>query len=141
VGLVPSQHGRDGEGRMGGMGEPIGRVVLEFVRRDALAAVIPALPIPAAPDLWALPVGRCEDGAVFTIRLHGTHLLIAGSTGADLPHAVAVRLSQVLTCRNGLALLLDAHFRRWRCRRCLHETCSKDGHRSAGYARRSGGPA
>src|SRR5215472_331867 len=59
-----------------------GRVVLEFVRRDALAAVIPALPIPAMPDLRALPVGRCEDGSVFTIGLHGTHLLIAGATGA-----------------------------------------------------------
>jgi DNA segregation ATPase FtsK/SpoIIIE, S-DNA-T family len=59
-----------------------GLVVLEFVRRDALAAVIPALPIPAVPDLKALPVGRCEDGSLFTIRLHGTHLLIAGSTGA-----------------------------------------------------------
>jgi DNA segregation ATPase FtsK/SpoIIIE, S-DNA-T family len=59
-----------------------GMVVLEFVRRDALAAVIPALPIPAVSDLRALPVGRCEDGEPFTIRLHGTHLLIAGSTGA-----------------------------------------------------------
>jgi S-DNA-T family DNA segregation ATPase FtsK/SpoIIIE len=59
-----------------------GRVVLEFVRRDALAEVIPALPIPAASDLRALPVGRCEDGSTFTIRLHGTHLLIAGATGA-----------------------------------------------------------
>jgi len=57
-----------------------GSVVLEFVRRDALAAVIPAVPIPAVPDLKALPVGRCEDGSVFTIRLHGTHLLIAGAT-------------------------------------------------------------
>jgi S-DNA-T family DNA segregation ATPase FtsK/SpoIIIE len=37
-------------------------VVLEFVRRDALAAVIPAQPIPARPDLKALPVGRREDG-------------------------------------------------------------------------------
>jgi DNA segregation ATPase FtsK/SpoIIIE, S-DNA-T family len=35
-----------------------GTVVLEFVRRDALAAVIPAAPIPAVPDLKALPVGR-----------------------------------------------------------------------------------
>ena len=34
-----------------------GLVVLELVRRDALAAVIPALPIPAVPDLRALPVG------------------------------------------------------------------------------------
>jgi DNA segregation ATPase FtsK/SpoIIIE, S-DNA-T family len=59
-----------------------GLVVLEFVRRDALATVIPALPIPAVPDLRALPVGRCEDGGPFTIGLHGTHLLIAGATGA-----------------------------------------------------------
>jgi S-DNA-T family DNA segregation ATPase FtsK/SpoIIIE len=59
-----------------------GRVVLEFVRRDALTAVIPALPIPSVSDLRALPVGRCEDGKAFTIRLHGTHLLIAGSTGS-----------------------------------------------------------
>ena len=59
-----------------------GMVVLEFVRRDALAAVIPALPIPAVPNLRALPVGRREDGALFTVRLHGAHLLIAGSTGA-----------------------------------------------------------
>jgi S-DNA-T family DNA segregation ATPase FtsK/SpoIIIE len=59
-----------------------GLVILELVRRDALAAVIPALPIPAVPDLQALPVGRREDGEMFTIRLHGTHLLIAGATGA-----------------------------------------------------------
>ena len=59
-----------------------GLVVLELVRRDALVAVIPALPIPAVADLRALPVGRREDGGVFRIRLHGTHLLIAGATGA-----------------------------------------------------------
>ena len=59
-----------------------GMAVLELVRRDALAAIIPALPIPAATDLRALPVGKCEDGSAFTIRLHGTHLLIAGATGA-----------------------------------------------------------
>ena len=34
-----------------------GAVVLEFIRRDALAALVPALPIPANPDLKALPVG------------------------------------------------------------------------------------
>jgi S-DNA-T family DNA segregation ATPase FtsK/SpoIIIE len=33
-------------------------------------------------DLRALPVGRREDGTVWQVRLHGTHLLIAGSTGA-----------------------------------------------------------
>jgi len=61
-----------------------GSVVLELVRRDALADPIPALLIPQAADvdLRALPVGRREDGNEFTLRLHGTHLLIAGATGA-----------------------------------------------------------
>jgi DNA segregation ATPase FtsK/SpoIIIE, S-DNA-T family len=59
-----------------------GAVVQEFVRRDALAAIIPALPIPAHPDLKALPVGRREDGQPWTVRLHGTHVLVAGATGA-----------------------------------------------------------
>ena len=57
-------------------------MVLEFVRRDALAAIIPALPVPGRPDLKALPVGRREDGLPWLVRLHGTHLLIAGATGA-----------------------------------------------------------
>jgi S-DNA-T family DNA segregation ATPase FtsK/SpoIIIE len=34
------------------------------------------------PDLRALPVGRREDGLPWLVRLHGTHLLIAGATGA-----------------------------------------------------------
>ncbi len=59
-----------------------GAVVLELVRRDALAAPMPALPIPEVTDLRALPVGRREDGSLFTVRLAGTHLLIAGATGA-----------------------------------------------------------
>jgi DNA segregation ATPase FtsK/SpoIIIE, S-DNA-T family len=59
-----------------------GRVVLEFVRRDALAVLVPALPVPTRPDLKALPVGRREDGMAWLVRLHGTHVLIAGATGA-----------------------------------------------------------
>ena len=61
-----------------------GSVVLELVRHDALAQPIPAFPIPLAAqvNLRALPVGRCEDGTVLRLRLHGTHLLIAGATGA-----------------------------------------------------------
>ena len=59
-----------------------GAVLLEFVRRDALAVIVAALPIPARPDLRALPVGRREDGLPWLVRLHGTHLLIAGATGA-----------------------------------------------------------
>jgi DNA segregation ATPase FtsK/SpoIIIE, S-DNA-T family len=59
-----------------------GWLVLELVRRDALAAIIPAFPSPVTPDLQALPVGRREDGSLWSVRLHGTHLLVAGSTGA-----------------------------------------------------------
>ena len=59
-----------------------GAVMLELVRRDALAEPMPALPIPDVSDLRALPVGRREDGSPFAIRLQGTHLLIAGATGA-----------------------------------------------------------
>jgi S-DNA-T family DNA segregation ATPase FtsK/SpoIIIE len=59
-----------------------GAVVLEFVRRDALAAVIPAPPLPDHSDLKALPVGRREDGLPWLVKLHGTHVLIAGATGA-----------------------------------------------------------
>ncbi len=59
-----------------------GWLTLELVRRDALAATIPAFPAPAAPDLRALPVGRREDGTIWSIGLGGTHLLIAGATGA-----------------------------------------------------------
>jgi DNA segregation ATPase FtsK/SpoIIIE, S-DNA-T family len=59
-----------------------GALVLEFVRRDALATIIPALAILAPVDLRALPVGRREDGLIWVVRVHGTHMLIAGATGA-----------------------------------------------------------
>jgi DNA segregation ATPase FtsK/SpoIIIE, S-DNA-T family len=59
-----------------------GWLVLEFVRRDALAVIIPALPIPVTADLKALAIGRREDGSLWLVRLHGTHLLVAGATGA-----------------------------------------------------------
>lgn len=61
-------------------GQP-GSVVLELIRRDALAVPILTLPIPERTDLRALPVGRLEDGTILAIRLHGTHLLIAGPPG------------------------------------------------------------
>ena len=36
-------------------------------------------------------MGRCEDGTVWKLRLHGTHVLVAGVTGADTGEtAVAV---------------------------------------------------
>jgi S-DNA-T family DNA segregation ATPase FtsK/SpoIIIE len=59
-----------------------GCIVLELVRSDALAVTIPALPVPAHPDLRALPVGRREDGSPWLVKVAGTHVLIAGSTGA-----------------------------------------------------------
>ncbi len=86
-----------------------GTVVLELVRRDALADPIPALAIGPDVDLRALPVGRCEDGSPWLLKLHGTHLLVAGATGsgkgsvlwsavrAMLP-AMAAGLVRVLAC-------------------------------------------
>jgi S-DNA-T family DNA segregation ATPase FtsK/SpoIIIE len=59
-----------------------GAVVLEFVRRDALAQVVPPAPMLASPDLRALEAGRREDGLPWLVRLHGTHVLVAGATGA-----------------------------------------------------------
>jgi len=59
-----------------------GLIVLELVRRDALAEPVPALPVPQRVDLAALPVGRCEDGSPWLLRLLGSHVLIAGATGA-----------------------------------------------------------
>jgi DNA segregation ATPase FtsK/SpoIIIE, S-DNA-T family len=57
-------------------------VILELVRRDALTAIIPALPMHPHVNLKALPVGRREDGSPWLVRVHGTHVLIAGATGA-----------------------------------------------------------
>lgn len=59
-----------------------GMVVLEFVRADTLAAPMAALPYPDTVDLSGLPLGRCENGAPWLLRLLGTHVLIAGATGS-----------------------------------------------------------
>ncbi|XNL82528.1 cell division protein FtsK [Actinomadura madurae] len=61
-----------------------GRIWLEFVRKDALAVPIPALPVPdpSEVDLSGLVIGRAEDGSPWRLRLLGTHVLIAGATGA-----------------------------------------------------------
>jgi DNA segregation ATPase FtsK/SpoIIIE, S-DNA-T family len=59
-----------------------GRVVLVFQHRDPLAAVVPALPVPERPTLRHLEVGRREDGQPWTVQVAGSHLLVAGATGA-----------------------------------------------------------
>ena len=56
--------------------------MLELVRRDALAEPIPALPVPERVDLAGLAIGRCEDGSPWLLRLLGSHVLVAGATGA-----------------------------------------------------------
>ena len=55
--------------------------MLELVRADTLADPIPALPIAGEVDLAGLPVGRCEDGSPWRLRLLSTHVLIAGPPG------------------------------------------------------------
>lgn len=35
-----------------------------------------------AVEVGAVEVGRCEDGSPWRLRLHGTHVLVAGATGA-----------------------------------------------------------
>jgi S-DNA-T family DNA segregation ATPase FtsK/SpoIIIE len=59
-----------------------GRIWLDFAHHDPLTQVIPALPVPATPDLRALPIGRREDGSPWTLTLTGTHVLVAGATNA-----------------------------------------------------------
>jgi DNA segregation ATPase FtsK/SpoIIIE, S-DNA-T family len=59
-----------------------GYVDLLVGRRDPLAPVVPALPVAETVDLAAVPVGRREDGDPWTVRLAGSHTLIAGATGA-----------------------------------------------------------
>jgi DNA segregation ATPase FtsK/SpoIIIE, S-DNA-T family len=59
-----------------------GYLQLVVGRRDPLAAIVPALPVPEACDLGAVPIGRREDGSAWTVRLRGSHTLIGGATGA-----------------------------------------------------------
>jgi S-DNA-T family DNA segregation ATPase FtsK/SpoIIIE len=59
-----------------------GRIWLDFTRRDPLVQPIPALPVPEVPDLLALPLGVTERGVPWVLRLLGSHVLIAGATGA-----------------------------------------------------------
>jgi DNA segregation ATPase FtsK/SpoIIIE, S-DNA-T family len=59
-----------------------GLAELTLLFDDPLLEVIDPLPIPAVPELGALPVGLREDGRPWLLRLQGTHVLIAGVTGA-----------------------------------------------------------
>ncbi|TCJ40492.1 FtsK/SpoIIIE domain-containing protein [Parafrankia sp. BMG5.11] len=55
--------------------DPAGAVPSAVVRRGEGAARLLA-------GLSAVPVGRCEDGRSWTLPVRGTHVLVAGATGA-----------------------------------------------------------
>jgi len=59
-----------------------GYMQLVVGRLDPLAVVVPALDVPETVDLTAVPIGRREDGSPWTVRLRGSHTLVAGVTGA-----------------------------------------------------------
>jgi S-DNA-T family DNA segregation ATPase FtsK/SpoIIIE len=59
-----------------------GRLTLTFPRRDPLAVPIPALPLPAVATVGPVEIGTQEDGSAYRLKVHGTHVLIAGATGA-----------------------------------------------------------
>jgi S-DNA-T family DNA segregation ATPase FtsK/SpoIIIE len=55
---------------------------LEVHRRDALRSVVQPIEHQEPADLSGIPIGACEDGEVWRLRLSGTHVLIAGATGS-----------------------------------------------------------
>jgi S-DNA-T family DNA segregation ATPase FtsK/SpoIIIE len=59
-----------------------GWVVLSMHRRDPLTAMVAPLPVANVPDFAGLPLAVREDGGVYELRLFGTHVLVAGATGA-----------------------------------------------------------
>ncbi|MFF0309380.1 FtsK/SpoIIIE domain-containing protein [Streptosporangium sp. NPDC004379] len=59
-----------------------GRLLLAFPRRDPLAVPFPALPIPDAVSVGPVEIGKREDGTPWRLKVHGTHVLVAGATGA-----------------------------------------------------------
>lgn len=59
-----------------------GRLVIELAHADPLAVPIPALSIPDAVRLEGVPIGICEDGSVWRLRVLGSHVLVAGVTGS-----------------------------------------------------------
>ncbi|WP_326829508.1 FtsK/SpoIIIE domain-containing protein [Streptosporangium sp. NBC_01810] len=59
-----------------------GRLLLVFPRRDPLATPLAAVPVPAEASVGPVEVGTCEDGKPWLLKVHGTHVLVAGATGA-----------------------------------------------------------
>jgi S-DNA-T family DNA segregation ATPase FtsK/SpoIIIE len=59
-----------------------GRVWLEFTTNDPLRETVPALPVSENVDLEAVAIGLQENGEPWTVQVLGTHMLVAGATGA-----------------------------------------------------------
>ncbi|WP_449066574.1 FtsK/SpoIIIE domain-containing protein, partial [Planomonospora algeriensis] len=59
-----------------------GRLLVTFPRRDPLAVPLPAVPVPDGASVGPVEVGIREDGRPYRLALHGTHVLVAGATGA-----------------------------------------------------------
>lgn len=80
-----SERRRPGLGyRKGGKRIP-GQVSLEFTREDVLTEPLAPIPIPASVedvDYHAVPIGRTEAGDSWTVKVHGSHHLVAGITGS-----------------------------------------------------------
>jgi DNA segregation ATPase FtsK/SpoIIIE, S-DNA-T family len=76
-----------------------GLVQCRFYSRDPLTGTVPPFPIPASTaglSLKALPVGLCEDGTVFTLRLEGRHVLFVGESGAGKSEAIWASLAALV---------------------------------------------
>lgn len=76
---------RPGLGRRAGGQRMPGHVTLEFSREDVLAEPLAPIPVPASiedVDMGAVPIGRTEGGERWTLKIRGSHLLVAGLTGA-----------------------------------------------------------
>ncbi|MEU4227283.1 FtsK/SpoIIIE domain-containing protein [Nonomuraea sp. NPDC026600] len=59
-----------------------GRLKITMLRRDPLITPLRAVPIPRRATVGPVEIGLQEDGTPYKLRVHGTHLLIAGATGA-----------------------------------------------------------
>src|SRR5579859_684388 len=94
VRMLPGQVPGDWENAVEGLAHTLGarqgrirvagpsRITIELAHGDPLAAVVAARPVPTVVDLAAVPVGVVEDGSPWTVRLAGSHVLVAGVTGA-----------------------------------------------------------
>ncbi|GHE35989.1 hypothetical cell division FtsK/SpoIIIE protein [Streptosporangium violaceochromogenes] len=81
-----------------------GQLLLTFPRRDPLSTPLPALPIPVDVSVGPVEIGRCEDGTPWRLKVHGTHVLVAGATGAGKGSVIWSTIRGLLpAARAGLA--------------------------------------